>query len=131
MAAKLLIVNMEPTHFDDYADIVINDRKIGELLAEIDSHLVKKISVDVNSNGYPTHSEGYPTQIREYPSHTQRYPTHMDLYHAHNKIYPHIGTNLPSKYICFSTKNQVNAIIVSNGLLGFLISATSKIGIGK
>ena len=39
--AKLLIVNMEPTHFDDYADIVINDRKIGELLAEIDSHLVK------------------------------------------------------------------------------------------
>ena len=33
--AKLLIVNMEPTHFDEYADLVINDRKIGDLLAEI------------------------------------------------------------------------------------------------
>ena len=40
--AKLLIVNMEPTHFDDYADIVINDQKIGDVLAEIDSYLVKK-----------------------------------------------------------------------------------------
>ena len=40
--SKLLIVNMEPTHFDDLADIVINDRKIGELLAEIDSYLVEK-----------------------------------------------------------------------------------------
>ena len=40
--AKLLIVNMEPTHFDEFADIVINDQKIGEVLAEIDSHLVGK-----------------------------------------------------------------------------------------
>ncbi|QUW22790.1 NAD-dependent deacylase [Sporosarcina sp. Marseille-Q4063] len=40
--AKLLIVNMDPTHFDDLADVVINDKKIGEVLAEIDSHLVKK-----------------------------------------------------------------------------------------
>ncbi|WP_172370988.1 NAD-dependent protein deacylase [Sporosarcina jiandibaonis] len=40
--AKLLIVNMEPTHFDELADVVINDRKIGEFLAEIDSHLVGK-----------------------------------------------------------------------------------------
>lgn len=37
--AKLLIVNLEPTHYDQYADIVINDRKIGELLSEIDSYL--------------------------------------------------------------------------------------------
>ncbi|MBO1915134.1 NAD-dependent deacetylase, partial [Microvirga sp. 3-52] len=40
--AKLLIVNMDPTHFDDLADVVINDQKIGEVLAEIDRHLVKK-----------------------------------------------------------------------------------------
>jgi NAD-dependent deacetylase len=40
--AKLLIVNMDPTHFDELADIVINDKKIGEVLSEIDRHLVKK-----------------------------------------------------------------------------------------
>ena len=40
--AKLLIVNMEPTHFDEFADVVINDQKIGDVLAEIDSHLEKK-----------------------------------------------------------------------------------------
>lgn len=37
--ATLVIVNMEPTSFDQYADIVINDMKIGELLIEIDAHL--------------------------------------------------------------------------------------------
>lgn len=37
--AKLMIINMEPTHFDHYADIVINDRKIGDVLSEIDAHL--------------------------------------------------------------------------------------------
>lgn len=37
--AKLIIINLEPTHFDEFADIVINDRKIGEVLAEIDAHL--------------------------------------------------------------------------------------------
>jgi NAD-dependent deacetylase len=40
--AKLLIVNMDPTHFDELADVVINDKKIGEVLSEIDRHLVKK-----------------------------------------------------------------------------------------
>jgi NAD-dependent deacetylase len=40
--AKLLIVNMDPTHFDELADVVINDKKIGEVLSEIDCHLVKK-----------------------------------------------------------------------------------------
>ena len=40
--AKLVIVNMEPTHFDEFADVVINDQKIGDVLAEIDSHLVGK-----------------------------------------------------------------------------------------
>lgn len=39
--ATLVIVNMEPTSFDQYADIVINDKKIGELLTEIDAHLVE------------------------------------------------------------------------------------------
>ncbi|MCZ2257909.1 NAD-dependent deacylase [Sporosarcina sp. G11-34] len=33
--AKLVIVNMEPTQFDRYADLVINNRKIGEVLAEV------------------------------------------------------------------------------------------------
>ncbi|MBS4209555.1 NAD-dependent deacylase [Bacillus sp. FJAT-50079] len=32
--AKLVIINMEPTEFDMYADLVINDRKIGEVLQE-------------------------------------------------------------------------------------------------
>jgi NAD-dependent deacetylase len=40
--AKLLIVNMDPTHFDELADVVINDKKIGEVLSEIDRHLVKE-----------------------------------------------------------------------------------------
>ena len=39
MGAKLVIVNMETTQFDKYADFVINDMKIGELLAEIEVHL--------------------------------------------------------------------------------------------
>lgn len=37
--AKLVIVNLEPTHFDEYADLVINDRKIGDVLAEIEAEL--------------------------------------------------------------------------------------------
>ena len=37
--AKLVIINMEPTGFDRYADFIINDRKIGEILVEIDSFL--------------------------------------------------------------------------------------------
>lgn len=40
--AKLVIVNMEPTELDMYADEVIHGRKIGELLEELD----KKISVE-------------------------------------------------------------------------------------
>ena len=38
--AKLVIVNLEPTLFDHYADLVIHDRKIGEVLAEIENLLV-------------------------------------------------------------------------------------------
>ncbi|KXH87123.1 NAD-dependent deacylase [Sporosarcina sp. HYO08] len=38
--AKLVIVNLEPTQFDHYADLVINDRKIGEVLAEVDRNIV-------------------------------------------------------------------------------------------
>ncbi|AOV07162.1 NAD-dependent deacylase [Sporosarcina ureilytica] len=37
--AKLVIVNLEPTHFDHHADLVIHDKKIGELLAEVDGLL--------------------------------------------------------------------------------------------
>lgn len=37
--AKLVIVNMEQTSFDMYADLVINDKKIGELLNEVDAAL--------------------------------------------------------------------------------------------
>lgn len=37
--AKLVIVNMEPTQFDHYADLVIHNRKIGEVLEEIDREL--------------------------------------------------------------------------------------------
>lgn len=33
--AKLVIVNMEPTEFDIYADLVIHNRKIGEVLREV------------------------------------------------------------------------------------------------
>ncbi|KAA9023668.1 NAD-dependent protein deacylase [Niallia endozanthoxylica] len=36
--AKLVIVNMEKTDFDRYADEVIHDRKIGELLVELNSN---------------------------------------------------------------------------------------------
>ena len=37
--SKLVIINLEPTSFDKYADIVINDQKIGGVLAEIDDYL--------------------------------------------------------------------------------------------
>lgn len=37
--AKLVIVNLEPTQYDRYADLVIHDKKIGELLKEIDEVL--------------------------------------------------------------------------------------------
>jgi NAD-dependent deacetylase len=37
--AKLVIVNMEPTPLDDWADLLIHDRKIGEMLQEIDELL--------------------------------------------------------------------------------------------
>lgn len=37
--AKLVIVNLEPTHYDSYADLVINDRKIGDVLAKIAAEL--------------------------------------------------------------------------------------------
>lgn len=37
--AKLVIVNMEPTDYDHFADLVINDRKIGDLLQEVDQKI--------------------------------------------------------------------------------------------
>ena len=37
--AKLVIVNQEPTSLDFYADMVIHNRKIGELLQELDQSL--------------------------------------------------------------------------------------------
>lgn len=37
--AKLVIVNMDKTDYDIYADLVINNKKIGELLREIDAQL--------------------------------------------------------------------------------------------
>lgn len=37
--AKLVIINLEPTHFDEYADLVINNQKIGAVLAEIEAQL--------------------------------------------------------------------------------------------
>jgi NAD-dependent deacetylase len=37
--AKLVIVNMEPTPLDSMADLVIHERKIGEVLAETDKKL--------------------------------------------------------------------------------------------
>ena len=37
--AKLVIVNMEPTGFDLYADLVINRKKAGEFLEEVDREL--------------------------------------------------------------------------------------------
>lgn len=36
---KLVIVNMEPTPLDDWADLLIHGRKIGEVLQEIDELL--------------------------------------------------------------------------------------------
>lgn len=40
--AKLVIVNLEPTHFDHHADFVINNQKIGQLLAEVDNTLANE-----------------------------------------------------------------------------------------
>ncbi|MHA6259710.1 NAD-dependent protein deacylase [Sporosarcina sp. CAU 1771] len=37
--AQLVIVNLEPTEFDKYADLVINNRKIGEVLLEENKQL--------------------------------------------------------------------------------------------
>ncbi len=37
--AKLVIVNMEATDYDNLADLVINERKIGEVLQEVDAKL--------------------------------------------------------------------------------------------
>jgi NAD-dependent deacetylase len=37
--AKLAIVNMEPTELDEWADLVIHHRKIGEVLKEMDNEL--------------------------------------------------------------------------------------------
>lgn len=37
--AKLVIVNMEPTLYDSYADHVIHNRKIGEVLVEVEGQL--------------------------------------------------------------------------------------------
>lgn len=37
--AKLVIINMDPTDFDNYADIVMNDAKIGDVLADIAARL--------------------------------------------------------------------------------------------
>ncbi|KML43379.1 NAD-dependent deacylase [Cytobacillus firmus] len=39
--AKLVIINMEPTDFDFYADEVIHERKIGEVLEELDRALMQ------------------------------------------------------------------------------------------
>lgn len=39
--AKLVIVNMEATLFDDYADFVVHDKKIGDVLAETERLLTK------------------------------------------------------------------------------------------
>ena len=40
--AKLVIINLEPTNFDFYADLVINDCKAGELLEKVDAELSSK-----------------------------------------------------------------------------------------
>lgn len=40
--AKLVIINMEPTDFDHYADLVIHNRKIGEVLEEINREWKEK-----------------------------------------------------------------------------------------
>lgn len=39
--AKLVIINLEPTQFDRFADLVINEQKIGDVLNEINSQLNK------------------------------------------------------------------------------------------
>lgn len=38
--AKLVIINNDPTPLDVYADIIVNNRKIGEVLKEIDAQLL-------------------------------------------------------------------------------------------
>ena len=40
--AKLVIINMEPTEMDHFADLVINERKIGEILNEADQKVDSK-----------------------------------------------------------------------------------------
>lgn len=40
--AKLVIVNMEPTEFDIFADLVIHDKKVGELLKELNDSLMQQ-----------------------------------------------------------------------------------------
>lgn len=37
--AKLVIINHDPTDFDRFTDLVINDRKIGDVLKELDQQL--------------------------------------------------------------------------------------------
>lgn len=37
--AKLVIINRDPTNFDHFADLVVNDRKIGDVLKELDQQL--------------------------------------------------------------------------------------------
>ncbi len=39
--AKLVIINLEPTHFDHHADIVIHDQKAGQVLKELDEEIFK------------------------------------------------------------------------------------------
>src|SRR5699024_10063633 len=39
--AKLVIVNREPTDYDQYADLVINDKSIKEVLLEVDAEIAK------------------------------------------------------------------------------------------
>lgn len=39
--AKLVIVNQEPTHLDHVADMVIHDRKVGDVLQEVKDQLYK------------------------------------------------------------------------------------------
>src|SRR5699024_2526059 len=38
---KLVIVNHEPTDYDQYADLVINDKSIKELLIEVEAEMDK------------------------------------------------------------------------------------------
>ncbi|ANB58270.1 sir2 family protein [Anoxybacillus sp. B7M1] len=41
--AQLVIVNLEPTELDEWADLVIQNRKIGDVLAETDRELERRI----------------------------------------------------------------------------------------